>query len=137
MSTMANADATQLMRIRAEEVLDRKGGGASRQAGELAGHFSAMLEQLNGVDETAGTGAVDAAASGGPVTGFSQRVGVGAVSLFAQSLPDDGGGEAATTPDPQSALATDPQTVVDAALANGDGANFRWLTTLLTQSAAS
>ena len=63
MSIPANADASQLMRIRAEELLERKGTGASRQAGELAGQFAAMLEQLNGVGS--GDGGSGQAGDGG------------------------------------------------------------------------
>ncbi|GLR80182.1 hypothetical protein HUE56_27430 (plasmid) [Azospirillum oryzae] len=135
MSMMANSEATQAMRIRAEDVLERKGTSASRQAGALAGQFAAMLETLNGVGE--------AGASGADGTGVvpnaqpSVRLGVGAVTLFAQ---EDGQGDAAmdpaaAVPDPQ-----DPATamqVVESAIQAGDGSNFRWLTTLLTQNSAA
>jgi len=135
MSMMANSEATQAMRIRAEDVLERKGMSASRQAGALAGQFAAMLETLNGVGEA------DASGAGGtgvvPNAQPSVRLGVGAVSLFAQ---EDGQGEtgmdsASAVPDPQ-----DPATamqVVESAIQTGNGANFRWLTTLLTQNSAA
>lgn len=93
MSGLTTTDPAQLMRIRAEEVLDR--GGAVRQAGELAGQFAMMLEQLNGVgDELAATTVQ-------PVSGLSNgpaaledrglRLGIGAVSLFAQELAGQAG----------------------------------------------
>lgn len=134
MSMMANSEATQAMRIRAEDVLERKGAPASRQAGALAGQFAAMLETLNGVEGGAsgadGTGVV-------PNAQPSVRLGVGAVTLFAQ---EDGQGEAGMDP---ASLVPDPQDpatamqVVDSAIQNGDGSNFRWLTTLLTQNSAA
>ncbi|MBY6260325.1 hypothetical protein EI613_00080 [Azospirillum sp. 412522] len=135
MSMMANSEATQAMRIRAEDVLERKGTPASRQAGALAGQFAAMLETLNGVGEAdaSGTDGTGVVANAQP----SVRLGVGAVTLFAQ---EDGQGDtpadpAAAVPDPQ-----DPATamqVVESAIQNGDGSNFRWLTTLLTQNSAA
>lgn len=134
MSMMANSDATQAMRIRAEDVLERKGTPASRQAGALAGQFAAMLETLNGVEGGA------SAADGAGVVANAQpalRLGVGAVTLFAQE-EGQGGSVAAPTaaiPDPQ-----DPATaaqVVESAIQAGDGSNFRWLTTLLTQNSAA
>ncbi|PWC31133.1 hypothetical protein [Azospirillum sp. TSO35-2] len=130
MSMMANSEATQAMRIRAEDVLERKGTSASRQAGALAGQFAAMLETLNGVGEAAGgTDGSGVVANAQPAV----RLGVGAVTLFAQ---DEGGGTAAAAvPDPQ-----DPTTavqVVQSAIQSGDGANYRWLTTLLTQNSAA
>lgn len=135
MSMMANSEATQAMRIRAEDVLERKGTPASRQAGALAGQFAAMLETLNGVGE-GGTSGVD----GSGVVANAQpavRLGVGAVTLFAQDVgqPDSGMDAAAAVPDPQ-----DPATamqVVESAIQAGDGTNFRWLTTLLTQNSAA
>ncbi|WP_434622407.1 hypothetical protein [Azospirillum sp. B2RO_4] len=134
MSMMANSEATQAMRIRAEDVLERKGTSASRQAGALAGQFAAMLETLNGVGE-AGTSAD--ATGVVPNAQPSVRLGVGAVTLFAQ---EEGQGEAAMdpasmVPDPQ-----DPATamqVVESAIQAGDGTNFRWLTTLMTQNSAA
>ena len=134
MSMMANSEATQAMRIRAEDVLERKGTSASRQAGALAGQFAAMLETLNGV----GAGGTSADGTGVvPNAQPSVRLGVGAVTLFAQ---EEGQGEAAMepasmVPDPQ-----DPATamqVVESAIQAGDGTNFRWLTTLLTQNSAA
>lgn len=140
MSIPANADASQLMRIRAEELLERKGTGAPRQAGELAGQFAAMLEQLNGV------GGVDDGASGlmtstaaGPITGSSaiaHRLGVGAVSVFAQSGADkasDGQTAEGHTPDMRAPNAEEAMQVVQSALQAESAPNFRWLTTLLTQ----
>ncbi|BAI73906.1 hypothetical protein AZL_a03750 (plasmid) [Azospirillum sp. B510] len=135
MSMMANSEATQAMRIRAEDVLERKGAPASRQAGALAGQFAAMLETLNGVGEAGASGTDGAGVV--PNAQPSVRLGVGAVTLFAQ---DEGQGAAGTdptspVPDPQ-----DPATamqVVDSAIQNGNGANFRWLTTLLTQNSAA
>ncbi|WP_372399079.1 hypothetical protein ABMY26_29520 [Azospirillum sp. HJ39] len=134
MSMMANSDATQAMRIRAEDVLERKGTPASRQAGALAGQFAAMLETLNGVEGGA------SAADGAGVVANAQpalRLGVGAVTLFAQEEGQDGSAAAPATaiPDPQ-----DPATaaqVVESAIQAGDGSNFRWLTTLLTQNSAA
>ena len=64
MSILANADASQQMRIRAEELLERKGTGASRKAGELAGQFAAMLEQLNGVGDSGGDSGGDGTGQG-------------------------------------------------------------------------
>jgi hypothetical protein len=133
MSMMANSEATQAMRIRAEDVLERKGTSASRQAGALAGQFAAMLETLNGVEGGASVDGAGVVANAQP----SVRLGVGAVTLFAQ---EGGQGEAgmdsaSLVPDPQ-----DPATamqVVDSAIQNGDGSNFRWLTTLLTQNSAA
>lgn len=135
MSMMANSEATQAMRIRAEDVLERKGTGASRQAGALASQFAAMLETLNGVGE----GGVSAADGAGVVPNAQPavRLGVGAVTLFAQDVgqADSGMGAAAAVPDPR-----DPATamqVVESAIQAGDGTNFRWLTTLLTQNSAA
>lgn len=135
MSMMANSEATQAMRIRAEDVLERKGTGASRQAGALAGQFAAMLETLNGVGE----GGVSAADGAGVVPNAQPavRLGVGAVTLFAQDvgLVESGMDAAVVVPDPQ-----DPATamqVVESAIQAGDGTNFRWLTTLLTQNSAA
>ncbi|AWK88806.1 hypothetical protein [Azospirillum thermophilum] len=135
MTMMASSEAAQSMRIRAEEVLERKGTGASRGAGELAGQFAAMLEALNGVS---GTGTGDGEPNAGSATQPVQpaiRLGVGAVTLFAQ---EENGAETAqagqATPDPQGG---DPAAqVVASAIQAGDGSNFRWLTTLLTQSGA-
>ena len=142
MSIPANADASQLMRIRAEELLERKGTGASRQAGELAGQFAAMLEQLNGVgsgDGGSGLAGVMASSAAGPVTGGSaiaHRLGIGAVSVFAQSGAEDAsGGQSADgqTPDMHSPNAQEAMQVVQSALQAESAPNFRWLTTLLTQ----
>ena len=135
MSMMANSEATQAMRIRAEDVLERKGTGASRQAGALAGQFAAMLETLNGVGE----GGVSGADGTGVVPNAQPavRLGVGAVTLFAQEAGqgDAAMDPAAAVPDPQ-----DPATamqVVESAIQAGDGTNFRWLTTLMTQNSAA
>lgn len=142
MSIPANADASQLMRIRAEELLERKGTGAPRQAGELAGQFAAMLEQLNGVggeDGGAGLAGVMASSATGPVTGSSaiaHRLGVGAVSVFAQSGADEASsGQPAEggTPDMTAPNAEEAMQVVQSALQAESAPNFRWLTTLLTQ----
>lgn len=138
MSMMANTEAAQSMRIRAEELLERKGTGAPRQAGELAGQFAAMLETLNGVEGSGGeagggtTGAVSAAKP-------SIRLGVGAVSLFAQETGQSGqqgDDQAQQTPDLQPQDPTDALHAVQSALQAGNGSNFRWLTTLMTQSGA-
>ncbi len=135
MSMMANSEATQAMRIRAEDVLERKGTLASRQAGALAGQFAAMLETLNGVGE----GGVSGADGTGVVPNAQPavRLGVGAVTLFAQEAGqgDAAMDPAAAVPDPQ-----DPATamqVVESAIQAGDGTNFRWLTTLMTQNSAA
>lgn len=138
MSILANADASQQMRIRAEELLERKGTGAPRQAGELAGQFAAMLEQLNGVGDSGssgtGLGEVAAAATGAP-SAVQHRLGIGAVSVFAQSPPDDGAEGNAQTPDPRMSNADEAMRVVQSALQSGGASNdFRWLTTLLTQT---
>ncbi|MBK3732104.1 hypothetical protein FBZ83_101237 [Azospirillum brasilense] len=140
MSIPANADASQLMRIRAEELLERKGTGAPRQAGELAGQFAAMLEQLNGVGGEDGAAGPMASSTAGPVTGSSaiaHRLGVGAVSVFAQS--DAGTASAGQaegqTPDMPAPNAEEAMQVVQSALQAENAPNFRWLTTLLTQSA--
>ncbi|OYD80762.1 hypothetical protein [Azospirillum brasilense] len=138
MSIPANADASQLMRIRAEELLERKGTGAPRQAGELAGQFAAMLEQLNGVGGEDGGAGLMASAAVSPVTGSSaiaHRLGVGAVSVFAQSGPDEASGQTADghTPDMRAPNAEEAMQVVQSALQAESAPNFRWLTTLLTQ----
>ncbi|MFD1627090.1 hypothetical protein [Azospirillum griseum] len=135
MSMMANSEAMQAMRIRAEDVLERKGTGATRDAGALAGQFAAMLQTLNGVDQGS-----DLSASGAGVVANSQpsvRLGVGAVSLFAQEVggaADDQGGQ---TPDLAFPDANGASQVVESAITSGNGANFRWLTTLLTQNTAA
>lgn len=139
MSILANADAANLMRIRAEEVLERKGSGASRQAGELAGQFAAMLEQLNGVgnstDAASGIGEIAAASPVSGVASVQQRLGIGAVSVFAQSTPDDQPDGSAQTPDLQAPNVGEAMQVVQSALgAQASPNNFRWLTTLLTQT---
>lgn len=123
------------MRIRAEDVLERKGTSASRQAGALAGQFAAMLETLNGVGEGGTSGADGTGVV--PNAQPSVRLGVGAVTLFAQETGqgDAAMDPAAAVPDPQ-----DPATamqVVESAIQAGDGTNFRWLTTLLTQNSAA
>lgn len=134
MSMMANSEATQAMRIRAEDVLERKGAPASRQAGALAGQFAAMLETLNGVEGGA------SAADGAGVVANAQpalRLGVGAVTLFAQ---EEGQGASAAAPPAAIPDPQDPATaaqVVESAIQAGDGSNFRWLTTLLTQNSAA
>lgn len=141
MSILANADASQQMRIRAEELLERKGTGASRQAGELAGQFAAMLEQLNGVGDSSGGGAGlgEIAAAAGVQAPVQHRLGIGAVSVFAQSTPDGGEDANAHTPDPPTLNAApkadEAMQVVQSALQAGNTSNdFRWLTTLLTQT---
>ncbi|ALJ37379.1 hypothetical protein D9623_21855 [Azospirillum brasilense] len=138
MSIPANADASQLMRIRAEELLERKGTGAPRQAGELAGQFAAMLEQLNGVGGEDGASGLMASSPAGPVTGSSaiaHRLGVGAVSVFAQSDGDtaSAGQAESHTPDMRAPNAEEAMQVVQSALQAESAPNFRWLTTLLTQ----
>ncbi|CAO3438450.1 hypothetical protein [Azospirillum doebereinerae] len=133
MTTMANSEAMQAMRVRAEDVLERKGATAPRQAGALAGQFAAMLETLNGSGEVS-TDGVDATA----VTPMAQptvRLGVGAVSLFAQEVGASGDGAQPPGPSPQPPDAA--LQVVESAMQAGDGSNFRWLTTLLTQSTAA
>ncbi|CAO3378308.1 hypothetical protein [Azospirillum argentinense] len=141
MSIPANADASQLMRIRAEELLERKGTGAPRQAGELAGQFAAMLEQLNGVGGEDGAAGLMASSAAGPVTGGSaiaHRLGVGAVSVFAQNGTDaasNGQSAEGQTPDMPAPNAEEAMQVVQSALQAESAPNFRWLTTLLTQSA--
>ncbi|WP_207458042.1 hypothetical protein [Azospirillum sp. SYSU D00513] len=133
MSMLPTTDAAAQLRVRAEEALERK-GGASRRAGELAGHFSAMLEALNGVD--AGASASVAATSGNDAAAAPAvlpRLGVGAVSVFAQSGGDAAGAETPDAPAPDSG---DAQAVVDSALGAGNPADFRWLTTLIVQSGA-
>ena len=135
MTMMANADATQLMRIRAEEVLERKGTGAPRQAGELAGQFAAMLEQLNGVSASGGSdpGEVMAATPVAPLPSVQHRLGVGAVSVFAQNGAETESAEGQTL-DPQPPKPEEALQVVESALkANNAPNDFRWLTTLLTQ----
>lgn len=145
MTMMANADAAQLMRIRAEEALERKGSGAPRQAGELAGHFAAMLEQLNGVGGQADGGLGGGFGEGGaagmtvasPVASgasLAHRLGVGAVSVFAQGDEPAEGADGAYTPDPQPPQPEEALQVVQSALNADSASNFRWLTTLLTQA---
>ncbi|MCG5244236.1 hypothetical protein ACIU1J_25485 [Azospirillum doebereinerae] len=133
MTTMANSETMQAMRIRAEDVLERKGATAPRQAGVLAGQFAAMLETLNGSGAVSSEG-LDATAVT-PAAQPAVRLGVGAVSLFAQEVGTSG--DSAQTPDlspqdPGAALQA-----VESAMQAGDGSNFRWLTTLLTQSTAA
>jgi len=133
MTSMANSEAMQAMRVRAEDILERKGATAPRQAGALAGQFAAMLETLNGSGEVSADG-LDATAVT-PTAQPAVRLGVGAVSLFAQEVGASGDG--AQTPDlpppePDAALQ-----VVESAMQAGDGSNFRWLTTLLTQNTAA
>ncbi|MBP2231493.1 hypothetical protein J2847_004812 [Azospirillum agricola] len=122
------------MRIRAEEVLERKGASAPRQAGALAGQFAAMLETLNGVGEASAAGANGPAVA--PVAQPALRLGVGAVSLFAQQAEGaEGAGQGADIqpPNPDEGALQ----VVESAIQAGDGSNFRWLTTLLTQNTAA
>ena len=138
MTTMLN-DTASLMRIRTGEGVERREAGTPRPPGELAGQFAAMLEQLNGVDAGAGDGAQAGAASlpidaaGGTWLRAPEGdaatpcLGVGAVSLFAQSVAE----EEVTVPlpaQPEEALE-----VVESALKAGGASDFRWLTTLLTQ----
>jgi hypothetical protein len=127
MSMLPQSDAASQLRLRAEEVLERKGAGV-RRAGELAGHFAAMLETLNGVD--AGN-RVDAAAADllESASAAQPRLGVGAVSVFAEQT-DDG----PQTPDAPQASGTTAKAVVDSALGAATPADFRWLTTLFTQA---
>lgn len=122
MTIPANADTAALTRIRAEEVLDR-GTPASRSAGELAGRFAAMLEQLNGVE---GAGGPDGAAAPVGRVSAEPKVSLGAVSLFAQS--DD----AAAGTSPTAADGADA--VVRSTLTGAPAMDVRWLTTLFTQS---
>ncbi len=135
MSMMANSEATQAMRIRAEDVLERKGTAATRDAGALAGQFAAMLQTLNGVDQgaTAGAGASAVAPNSQP----SIRLGVGAVTLFAQDVSGSGAAQGGETPDLTMQDPSGPLQVVESAIQSGDGSNFRWLTTLLTQNTAA
>lgn len=138
MTTMAGGDATQVLRIRAEEVLERKGASAPRQAGALAGQFAAMLETLNGVGDASPLSGGNAAVA--PAVQPAVRLGVGAVSLFAQQA--DGAAEDGQTPDFQTPDLTGQHPdaahqVVESAIQAGDGSNFRWLTTLLTQTSAT
>lgn len=135
MSMMANSEATQAMRIRAEDVLERKGTAATRDAGALAGQFAAMLQTLNGVDQgaTAGVGASAVAPNSQP----SIRLGVGAVTLFAQDVGGSNNAQGGETPDLTIQDPTGPLQVVESAIQSGDGSNFRWLTTLLTQNTAA
>ena len=132
MSMLPTTDAAAQLRVRAEEALERK-GGASRRAGELAGHFSAMLEALNGVDAGASPPAAAGPDAVGAAPAVLPRLGVGAVSVFAQNE-----GEAAGegTPDAPAASPGDARAVVDSALGAGNPADFRWLTTLIVQSGA-
>lgn len=125
MTTPVNADTAALTRIRAEEALDR-GSAASRSAGELAGRFAAMLEQLNGVE-----GASDQTGAAAPVGRVSAepKVSLGAVSLFAQ---DD---DAAAGPSPTTADGA--EAVVRHTLGGAPAMDVRWLTTLFTQSGAA
>lgn len=125
---MVNTDAAKLMRIKAEEVLDR-GTAASRSAGELAGRFAAMLEQLNGVNGAEGTevAGLNATSATGPLP-TERGVALGAVSVFAQSA-EDMGAESPTTADGAEA-------VVEHTLGTSTPLNVRWLTTLFTQSGA-
>lgn len=134
MTMMANSEATQLMRIRAEELLERKGTGAPRQAGELAGQFSAMLEQLNGVGASAGAQPAEVLASAvSPAPSVQHRLGIGAISVFAQSV-GEADGDGMQPPDPQPPKPEEALQVVESALkANNVPNDFRWLTTLLTQ----
>lgn len=134
MSMMANTEAAQSMRIRAEELLERKGTGAPRQAGELAGQFAAMLETLNGVGGTGGE--ASGVTGSGTVGKPSIRLGVGAVSLFAQEAGQSSDDQSQQTPGLQPQDPTDTLQAVQSAMQAGDGSNFRWLTTLLTQSGA-
>lgn len=126
MTTPVTADTAALTRIRAEEALDR-GNGASRSAGELAGRFAAMLEQLNGV-----AGAPDQTGAAAPVGRVSAepKVSLGAVSLFAQ-----GDAAAAAGPSPTSADGADA--VVRHTLGGAPAMDVRWLTTLFTQSGSA
>lgn len=126
MTTPVNADNAALTRIRAEEALDR-GNGASRSAGELAGRFAAMLEQLNGV-----AGTPDQTGAAAPVGRVSTepKVSLGAVSLFAQ-----GGDAAAAGSSPTAADGADA--VVRHTLSGAPAMDVRWLTTLFTQSGSA
>lgn len=135
MSMMANSEATQAMRIRAEDVLERKGTAASRDAGALAGQFAAMLQTLNGVDQGASVGVGLNAVT--PNSQPSIRLGVGAVSLFAQEVGGSTDAQSAQTPDLTMPDPNGPLQVVESAIHTGDGSNFRWLTTLLTQNTAA
>ncbi len=135
MSMMANSEATQAMRIRAENVLERKGTAATQDAGALAGQFAAMLQTLNGVDQGA-----DLSAAGTGVVANAQpsvRLGVGAVSLFAQEVGGAADAQEGQTPDPTMPDPNGAYQVVESAINSGNGSNFRWLTTLLTQNTAA
>lgn len=125
MTIPLNADTAALTRIRAEEALDR-GSAASRSAGELAGRFASMLEQLNGVE--GGSGQATAAAPVGRVSA-EPKVSLGAVSLFAQS------GEAGADGSPTAADGA--EAVVRHTLGGAPAMDVRWLTTLFTQSGAA
>lgn len=124
---MANADATRSLRIQTEQVLDR-GAASARNAGELAGRFAAMLEQLNGVGSetvSAPEGAASSSAVGGPL---ERRVALGAVSLIAQTTEE---------PDPATPAGiggNGAAQVVQETLAGAQPLDVRWLTTLFTQS---
>ncbi len=136
MPTMANSGATQATAIRAGEVPERKAAVAPRQAAALAGQFAAMLETLNGVGEVS-VDSVPVAAPATPMTDTGMppavKVGIGAVSLFAQESDEVGESQAPVSAQPDPAAA---HQVVESAIQAGDGANFRWLATLLTQNAA-
>ena len=132
MSMLPNTDAAAQLRIRAEQVLGRK-GDASRRAGELAGHFAAMLEALNGVDGGASSSAPAPADAAGVVPAILPRLGIGAVTIFAQSEHRAAGGESPEAPPPDGDAA---KAAVDSALGSGNPADFRWLTTLIAQSGA-
>lgn len=133
-TSMATSDATAAMRVRAEQALDRGGAAASQSAGELAGRFAAMLEQLNGVTDAAnGGGDLESTSRVGPVT-TEHRVSLGAVSIFAQQAEGAGVTAAGGTPSDPAAGAAQ---VVASTVSSGRPHDVRWLTTLFTQSGAA
>jgi hypothetical protein len=129
MSLLSNTDSAAQMRIRAEEALERKGTGAPRQAGELAGQFAAMLEALNGIDSGKATAAATDAATALTSSATQPRLGVGAVSLFAQGGAGEGGDAVHRPGSPQGAAAN----IVESAMKTANPTDVRWLTTLITQ----
>lgn len=136
MSMMANSAAMQAMRIQPGDGLDRNGATAPRQAGELAGQFAAMLEAMNGVSDVGVPTAdrLDTIAAM-PSAQPEMRLGIGAVSLFAQDIDGATATDAGQTPDLPPQDPANLSKVVESAIQAGDGSNFRWLTTLLTQNA--
>ena len=94
MTALPSSENFRVLSLKTEASGERGAASASKNVGELAGRFAAMLEQLNGVNG----GSADACGSTPACSTAERPVALGAVSLLALQPDDPTVSAAATAP---------------------------------------